>query len=476
MLPDPSAIKSNIIEALNDQRLRAAVMKATDHSLTKRAEVVAELPHWEALRSQAAQRRQETLLHIDEHLLQLERKASEKGIKVHWASDGAIANRLIGELCQAAVASGMASPGQSQPLIVKSKSMTTEEIGLAPALQAQGFEVVETDLGEYIVQIAGQMPSHITAPALHLSRSDVGRLFADKLGVPYQEDPVELIGIARKILRRKFLSADIGITGCNFAVAESGTPLIVENEGNGRLVSAIPKVQIIVMGMEKVVPTWEDLMILLELLPRSATGQRMTGSVLYFNRPSTGGEPDGPRELHLVILDNGRSRALADPQLRSILCCIRCGACLNVCPVYRRVGGHAYGWVYPGPIGSVLAPIFLGLEKTKDQPFASTLCGRCDEICPVKIDLHHKLLELRHRIIEAQSNWTAERGLLTAWKFVLDRPELYHQLAKLPRFLLHDICRTLKTPGIPVWKQHRDSPDLARRSFSQLFQKEFGSD
>jgi L-lactate dehydrogenase complex protein LldF len=349
--------------------------------------------------------------------------------------------------------------------------MTTEEIGLTPYLENKGFEVVETDLGEYIVQIAGQMPSHITAPALHLSRQDVGKIFAEKLGVEYKEDPVELIGIARQILREKFLKADIGITGVNFAVAETGTPLMVENEGNGRLVSAIPQVQISVMGIEKVVATWEDLMILLELLPRSATGQRITGSVIFFN----GRLPDaeGPREMHLVVLDNGRTKALADPELRSVLRCIRCGACLNVCPVYRHTGGHAYGWVYPGPIGAVLAPIFLSLEQTADHPFASTLCGACSEICPVKIELHHHLLTLRGRVAATGESWDKGRLLMASYEWLMDRPELYRLLAGIPRFLLHNLLGGRWKPNLLGWGASREAPEMAARSFSEQFRQEF---
>ena len=475
MQPDPASLKSNIREALTDLHLRAAVKKATDHSLAKRAEVVAELPDWEELREEAAQIRDRTLAELDRHLLTLEERALAKGIRVHWAKNAAEANKIIGDICQAS-AGAVRQPSSPKPIIAKSKSMTTEEIGLTPHLEKLGFEVVETDLGEYIVQIAGQMPSHITAPALHLSRSDVGKLFSDKLGVDYVEDPAELIGIARKVLREKFLKADIGITGANFAIAETGTPLMVENEGNGRLVGAIPRVQIIVMGIEKVVPTWDDLLPLLELLPRSATGQRITGSVLYFNRPSTSEDRDGPEELHLVILDNGRTKALEDPQLRSILRCIRCGACLNVCPVYRHTGGHAYGWVYPGPIGAVLAPIFLGLEKAEDHPFASSLCGRCSEICPVKIELHHHLLTLRGRITTEKSKLTTERGMMAAWQNVMDRPELYRVLSEMPRFLFYDILGGKWSPNLPIWGRERSGPDIARQSFSEMFKKEFPED
>lgn len=466
---NPANLKANIRQALNDQHLQEAVKKATDHSLAQRAEVVAELPHWEDLREEAALSRDRTLAQLDLHLLTLEERLTAKGFQVHWAKDGDQANRVIGEICRNSVDSRSASTH----LVVKSKSMTTEEIGLTPYLEGSGFEVVETDLGEYIVQIAGQMPSHITAPALHLSRADIGKLFAEKLEVDYAEDPAELIAIARKILREKFLKADIGITGANFAVAETGTPVMVENEGNGRLVSAVPKVQIIVIGIDKVVPTWADLLPLLELLPRSATGQRITGSVLFFNRPSGENESDGPREMHLVILDNGRTRALADPDLRPILRCIRCGACLNVCPIYRHAGGHAYGWVYPGPIGAVLAPVILGLDQADDHPFASSLCGRCAEICPVKIELHHHLLTLRGRAMQKKTGWTTERALMLTWRGIMDRPELYHSLASLPRFLLQDILKGQWSPYLPVWGRERTGPEIAPRSFSEMFRGEF---
>lgn len=461
----PAQLKNNIRKALADDRLRAAVLHATDHSIAKRDEVVAEIPHWEALREEAARRRDRTLMQLDEHLLTLERNASAKGIQVHWAVDAKEANRIIGKICR--------ETEGDRRLIVKSKSMTTEEIGLTPHLEGLGYEVVETDLGEYIVQIAGQMPSHITAPALHLSRQDIGKLFADKLGVDYDDDPEKLISIARKVLRDKFLKADIGITGTNFAIAETGTPMMVENEGNGRLVSAVPKTQIIVMGIEKVAATWDDLMIYLELLPRSATGQRITGSVLFFNGPRHKGEYDGPEEMHLVILDNGRTKALADPDLRTILRCIRCGACLNVCPVYRHVGGHTYGWVYPGPIGEVLAPIFLGLDQAPDHPFACSLCGRCAEICPVKIPLHHHLLTLRSRIAEIRKKYSGEHTGITAWKGIMDRPELYRVLASLPRFLQFDLLRGISLWKPPIWSREHDGPDLAPRSFAELFKREF---
>jgi L-lactate dehydrogenase complex protein LldF len=489
MQSNPQNLKSNIRQALLDERLQAAVKKATDHSLAKRAEVVAELPHWEALREEAARRRDHVLAHLDQYLLELEEKAQAKGIQVHWVADAEEANRIIAEICTRAASGSGATPTMERvvvgaqhasplpngthPLVVKSKSMTTEEIGLTPYLENQGFEVVETDLGEYIVQIAGQMPSHITAPALHLSRQEVGKIFAEKLGVEYQEDPVELIAIARRILREKFMKADVGITGVNFAVAETGTPLMVENEGNGRLVSAIPRVQISVMGIEKVVATWEDLMILLELLPRSATGQRITGSVIFFNDRLP--DADGPREMHLVILDNGRSKALADPELRSILRCIRCGACLNVCPVYRHTGGHAYGWVYPGPIGAVLAPIFLNLEKAADHPFASTLCGACSEICPVKIELHHHLLTLRDRIGQSKGTFNKERLLMTSFEGLMDRPDLFRLLAGMPRFLLHDLLGGKWKPNLPIWNDGRETPEMAPKSFSELFRRDFGS-
>ncbi len=469
MLSEPEKLRENIRSALRDERLRAAVLKATDHSLAKRAEVVAEVPDWEDLREEAARRRDGTLNRLADHLQTLEAKAQEKGIQVHWAADSAEANRIAAGICE----SVRRRSGNPRPIVAKSKSMTTEEIGLTAYLEAGGFEVVETDLGEYIVQIAGQTPSHITAPALHLSRQDVGRIFVEKLGLPYTEDPAELIGAARRKLREKFLKAEVGVTGANFAVAQTGTPLIVENEGNGRLVGAIPRTQIILMGIEKVVATWEDLLILLELLPRSATGQRATGSVIFFNRPRREGEVDGPEEIHLIILDNGRSRLLADAELRSVLRCIRCGACLNACPVYRRVGGHAYGWIYPGPIGSVLAPMMLGLKQATDHPFASSLCGKCAEICPVKIDLPRQLLTLRARVNASQPAASAERTCWLCWRGLMDRPDAYRAAAEIPRFLLHNLLGGKWSPQLPIWSRDRATPRLAPRSFRELFKCEF---
>jgi L-lactate dehydrogenase complex protein LldF len=474
-LPDTIGLKDNIRKALADERLRAAVLNATDHSIAKRDEVVAEMPRWEELREEAARRRDRTLAKLDEHLLTLERNASAKGIRVHWAVDAVEANRIIGGICRETtgeIPRIQAEAEGGRPLIVKSKSMTTEEIGLTPYLERSGYEVVETDLGEYIVQISGQMPSHITAPALHLSRQDIGKLFSEKLGVDYEEDPEKLISYARRFLREKFIKADIGITGANFAIAETGTPMMVENEGNGRFVGAVPKTQIIVMGIEKVAATWDDLMIYLELLPRSATGQRITGSVLLFNRPRENDDPDGPEEMHLVIVDNGRSRALADPELCTVLRCIRCGACLNVCPVYRRVGGHAYGWVYPGPIGEVLAPLLLGLDKAPDHPFACSLCGRCTETCPVKIPLHHQLLTLRSRVVDSARKFSGEKAAVTVWKSVMDRPDLYRLLSRAPRFLTYDVLRG-KSPKLPAWSKEHDGPEIAPRSFADLFRREF---
>jgi L-lactate dehydrogenase complex protein LldF len=463
---EPEKLRANIRSALRDEHLRAAVLKAADHSLAKRAEVVAEVADWEALREEAALRRDRTLNRLADHLERLEKRLQEKGVQVHWAADGEEANRIAAEICEAA----RKKSGNPRPIVAKSKSMTTEEIGLTAYLEGKGFEVVETDLGEYIVQIAGQTPSHITAPALHLSRQDVGRIFVEKLGMPYTDDPVELIGAARRKLRGKFLQAEVGVTGANFAVAQTGTPLIVENEGNGRLVGAIPRTQIILMGIEKVVASWEDLLILLELLPRSATGQRATGSVLFFNRPRKGGETDGPEEMHLIILDNGRSRLLADAELRSVLRCIRCGACLNACPVYRRVGGHAYGWIYPGPIGSVLAPMMLGLERAADHPFASSLCGKCAEICPVKIDLPRQLLTLRARV---KASPPTERAFWLCWRGLMNRPDAYRAAAEIPRFLLYDLLGGRWSPSLPVWSRDREAPWLAEQSFRESFAREF---
>jgi L-lactate dehydrogenase complex protein LldF len=368
----------------------AALERATNRFLGYRAARVAELPEWEALRQAAHEIRLHTLLHLDAYLERLEERVIAAGGRVHWAVDAAQARRIVLDLARE----------RSVRTAVKVKSMATEEIGLNHALEEAGILAVETDLGEFIIQLAGQGPSHIIAPAVHKTREDIAALFREKLGVDAPDDPQELAAIARQALRERFLAADMGISGANFLVAETGTLVIVTNEGNGRMCTTLPKVHVAVVGIDKVVPDWESLTVLLKLLARSASGQKLTAYTSFITGPRRSPKEGGPEEFHLVLLDNGRSRMLRDPVGRETLKCIRCGCCLNVCPVYRHVGGYAYGWFISGPIGAIFTPQILGVEAARELPFASSLCGACADVCPVKIPIPQILLHLRRRVVE----------------------------------------------------------------------------
>ncbi len=368
--------------------LIAATQKSTRTALAKRAqaiEIVGE-DQWQALRQAGHDIKLHALTHLDEYLPMVEARVTQAGGVVHWARDDVEARRIVLEI----------AAQHRVKRIVKSKSMATEEIELNRALQDAGIAVFETDLGEYIVQLAGQRPSHPTAPALHLTKEDIAALFRAKLGVDAPPDPQTLCEIARGKLREEFLSADMGISGGNFLIAETGTLVIVTNEGNGRMCTALPPVHVAIVGIEKVIPDWEGLAVMLKLLARSGTGQKITA---YTNLITPGGE-EGPREFHLVLLDNGRSRMLQDEIARETLACIRCGACANICPVYNHVGGFAYGAIFLGPIGAIVAPQLLGVKVAGDLPFASSLCGACGDVCPVKIPIPNILLHLRHRVVE----------------------------------------------------------------------------
>lgn len=383
---------------------------------------------WEPLRERAAAIKAHALDHLDAYLERFVERAGAAGASVHFAETGADVNAAVLDICRRHGARS----------IVKSKSMTTEECGLNAWLERHGIEVIDTDLGERIVQLAGEAPSHIVAPALHRSTRDIAELFARTLGTPADErDPARLTGYARRDLRRHFLEADLAITGANFAVADSGTIVVVENEGNSLLSTSLPRVHIAVLGIEKVIPGFSELSVFLRLLARSATGQPITVYTTHYTgpQPRAGGEAGHePRELHVVLVDAGRTALLADPEHRLALACIRCGACLNVCPVYRRAGGYAYGWTYPGPIGSVLAPAMeppgAGPTPPEELPFASSLCGACTEICPVKIDLHHQLLSWRRRLVEAGRKPMPRIARLTP---VLERPALFRLATRLGR-------------------------------------------
>ena len=368
--------------------LIAATQKSTRTALAKRAEAIQALgeDRWQALRDAAHQIRLHSITHLDKYLPMLEEQITQAGGVVHWARDDVEARQIV-----------LAIAAQhNAKRIVKVKSNATEEIGLNEALHNAGIAVFETDLGEYIVQIAGQRPSHVTAPALHLTKEDIAQLFHDKLGIAAPADPPTLTNIAREKLREEFLSADLAISGANFMIAETGTLVIVTNEGNGRMCTTLPPVHVAIVGIEKVIPDWASLPVLLNVLPRSTTGQKLTGYVSLIH----GTMDSNPREFHLVLLDNGRTEILQDDVARETLLCIRCGACANICPVYNNVGGFAYDWVHLGPIGSILSPQLLGTNIAGDLPFASSLCGACADVCPVKIPIPKILLHLRHRVAE----------------------------------------------------------------------------
>jgi len=455
----PEHFKQLVGERIHDDALRGNIRRATRTSLEKRLAVISDYDDWEELRSLGYDIKRHVIDHLPYYLKKFEHAAAAAGAVVHFATDAAEAREIVHGL---AVQRG-------GPVIVKSKSMTTEEIGLTHALEDAGIRTVETDLGEYIVQLAKEPPSHITAPALHKSRAEIGRLFADMLGIAYTDDPEELTAIARRLLREDFLAADVGISGVNFAIAESGTLCIVENEGNVRLSTGLPKTHIAVMGMEKLLPDMESLGLFLNLLGRSATGQRLTCYTSLITGPRRPNERDGPDEVHIVILDNGRSRMMRDPHLREALFCIRCGACMNVCPVYQSIGGHGYGSVYSGPIGSIITPVFYGEKRSRALPFASSLCGACAEICPVKIDIHHHLLWWRKSMVGSGDAPRSERLMMRIFLAISRRPALFDLAGRIARLftpLLRDGDGGI---SVPVWRGSRSFPAPPKKSFKQLW-------
>ena len=369
-----------------------SVQKATTRFWGNRSDVVAQfgLEHWEELRQAGHALRLQAINHLDYYLTQLEEQITRAGGHVHWARDAAEARSIVLAIARE----------HNVKRVVKVKSMATEEINLNHALEEAGIQALETDLGEYIVQLAGEMPSHIIAPAVHLTKEGIADLFHEKLGVDAPAEPAALAAIARARLREEFLAADMGISGANFMVAKTGTIVLVTNEGNGRMCTTLPPVHVAISGIDKVVPDMQSLTVLLKLLARSATGQKISTYTSFIRGPRHADGENGPQEFHLILLDNGRTRILQDEVTRETLLCIRCGACLNVCPVYNHVGGHAYGWVYSGPIGSILSPQLLGTSVAADLPFASSLCGACGDVCPVKIPIPKILLHLRHRVVE----------------------------------------------------------------------------
>jgi L-lactate dehydrogenase complex protein LldF len=423
--------------------------------------LVARIPYFQQWRQAAHEIKKYALANLDKLLVEFERNITARGATVLWAENAAEANRYVLDIARQ----------HGVKTVVKGKSMISEEMAVNHVLEAAGIRAVETDLGEYIVQLAGTRPIHIVTPALHMSAEDVGRLFAEKLGEPFSAEHARLTNIARRHLRQEYLRAEMGMSGVNFAVADTGTLVIVENEGNGGLSTSTPPIHVALMGIEKVLPRLDYLPVFLNLLARIGTGQKLTTYTHLVHGPAPG------RKLYVIILDNGRSSILKDPAARSTLYCIRCGACLNACPVYRRAGGWAYGWVYPGPIGAIITPHLVGMDRAGALPFASSLCGACGEVCPVKIDIPHQLVHLRHRAVAEPSpmNSFAERWTWRVWAWLMSGPKRY-KLAmwgvrlgvRMARFLpwhpgkLGAWTRGRELPRVPGadfrswWRRHRE--------------------
>jgi L-lactate dehydrogenase complex protein LldF len=460
-------------EALADSQLRRNLHKATSTIRTKRAATVAELPDWERLRRAGEAIKDDVLAHLDTYLERLEAAVTARGGVVHWARDAAEANAIVLALAREA--------GTDE--VVKVKSLTTDEIELNEALAAGGVHAVETDLAELIVQLGHDRPSHILVPAIHRNRAEIGDLFRREMPqealapAGLTDDPRALADAARAHLRRKFLSARVAISGANFAVADTGSTVVVESEGNGRMCLTLPQTLITVMGIEKLVPTWHDLEVFLQLLPRSSTAERMNPYTSVWTGVTPG---DGPQRFHLVLLDNGRTDALADPVGRQALRCIRCSACLNVCPVYERTGGQAYGSVYPGPIGAILSPQLLDDfhdEQAASLPYASSLCGACFEVCPVRIDIPEVLVHLRGKVVEAKGSRSPEALAMAALAWVMADPRRFEAAQRLGSFVGGVVgdgtIRWLPWPG-SKWTAARDAPAPAREPFRVWWRRNRG--
>jgi L-lactate dehydrogenase complex protein LldF len=444
-------------QALEDGPLQAALTRLTSTLMAGNRRGYAALADSDKLRDHAKRIKEHTLAHLDHYLEMLEASVQRLGGQVHWAATAEDARQIIVNIAQKA----------NCKHAVKSKSMTTEEIHLNPALEKAGLEVNETDFGEYILQVAGERPSHLVAPAVHHTRESVARVLSHHLKENLPDDPRSLALTGRRVLREKFFQADLGITGVNFAVAETGTVTLVTNEGNGRLTTTCPRVHVALMGMEKVIPRLQDLPVFLKLLARAATGQTLSVYTTILTGPRREPELDGASEFHLVILDNGRSRILGTP-FRESLQCIRCGACLNACPVYRRIGGHAYGGVYSGPIGSILTPLYDSVSQNPHLPHASSLCGACQDACPVKINIPHMLVGLRELQHQFQPS-RLENLAYRLWSVVLCRPFLYRLALKGARLVLRPFARDGWLKRLPGqgknWTMYRDFPAPAPRSF-----------
>jgi L-lactate dehydrogenase complex protein LldF len=449
---------ANAKRAVENSQLRRNVRKATGTIRERRAGLVEETPDWQELRHAGAAIKDDVLHHLDRYLEQFEQNAIARGAHVHWARDATEASAIVTDLVKAT--------GHTE--VIKVKSMATQEIGLVKALEQAGIAAHETDLAELIIQLSNDRPSHIVVPALHRNRAEIRRIFMDHMGdAPKHltDDPHALAEAARLHLRRLFLTTKVAVSGANFAIAETGGLLVAESEGNGRMCLTLPETLISVVGIEKLIPAFGDLEVFLQLLPRSATGERMNP----YNSIWTGVTPDdGPQSVHIVLLDNGRTKALADRTGRQALRCIRCAACLNVCPVYERTGGHAYGATYPGPIGAILTPLMVGVEHAPQLPFASSLCGACYEVCPVEIDIPTVLVKLRHDAVKAKPHRAQDATFATAAGAMSGRRRWTAalRLAPLMRFIKHGA-----PPPLSGWTRTRDLPDPPKESFRDWWTK-----
>jgi L-lactate dehydrogenase complex protein LldF len=453
--------KARVGAKLADVKLQAALRKLQGNFVKGRADRVAELDNFEELRTHAAAIRDRALNNLDVYLEEFEKNATARGAVVHWAETTADVNRIV---CELASEYGVKKA-------VKSKSMVSEECALNDALEAAGVEVVETDLGEYILQLAKEPPSHIIAPVIHKGRDEISDLFAEKHRRPRKTDITELTHEAREMLRSHFLTADMGISGANFIVAETGTTLIVTNEGNGRMTTTLPRVHVAITGIEKVVPTLEDVTTLLRLLPRSATGQTISNYISFTTGIKDVHDLTGAEHFHIILLDAGRTK-LIGTDMQAMLRCIRCGACMNHCPVYQNVGGHAYGWVYPGPMGSILTPTYVGLENALDLPQASTFCNQCGVVCPVKIPLPDLMRKLREKQVERGLRPWHERLGLNAWSWLAQRPALYAAATHVGVRILGWMGGSSKLihylPFAGGWTAGRDLPAPQGKTFREL--------
>jgi L-lactate dehydrogenase complex protein LldF len=435
---------------LANTQLRRNVRRATDTIRGKRARMVAEMPDWEQLREAAKQIKTNVLRNLDQYLEQFEANCTSAGGHVHWANDADEANRIVIDLIKA----------KGHDEVIKVKTMTSDETQLNTALIREGITPFETDLADLIIQLGNDKPSHIVVPALHKNRSEIRDIFIEKMGLDdLGHTPEDIAGAARKYLRERFLRVPVGFSGANFAVAETGSVCVVESEGNGRMCVTLPQMLITMLGIEKIIPTFDDLEVFLQLLPRSATGERMNP----YNSIWTGVTPgDGPQEFHVVLLDNGRTKILADEESRSTLHCIRCAACLNACPVYRQTGGHAYGSIYSGPIGAILTPQLQSMEHSQSLPYASSLCGACYEVCPVKIDIPEILIHLRRRIVEDGNSPFAERMGMKAAAFAMGDSGRFGSAQSLVR-----IGEPFQNIVMSAWTSTRDLPPAPPETFRQ---------